>query len=158
MKVKIVYEDKVLEFDGDVEEVYKQIISFFNKVIPAFELANKILVNIDINDLVNILQPYLQISREGDMIFTENGEALSMSNKIVVLLIGAKLLNALGIRQVDSLSLHEISQYIASTSKSVSSRLSELYSKGFVERYKEEGTVKYRVTLKGIVYFSRKLI
>jgi len=158
LKMRIEYDGKVFEFEGDIDELYKEVILFFNKIIPTYKLASEILVNIDINDLVNIIKPYLQISKDGDMIFTESGEALSMSNKIITLLIGAKLLNLLGIRRGDSLSLQELSKYLSSTTKSASSRLSELYSKGFVEKYKDDEGVKYKVTLKGIVYFGRKLI
>lgn len=115
-------------------------------------------MNIDINDLMNIIKPYMQLSRNGEMIFTDTGESLSMSNKIMLVLIGARLLKMLGIKNNDYLSLHEISSYISSTTKSTSSRLSELNSKGLVEKYRDESGVKYRVSLKGIIYFSRKMV
>jgi len=156
LKVKIEFEDKKFEFEGDVEEVYKELNSFFNKIIPTYKLARDILVSIDVNDLVKIVKPYLRISITGEMIFTEDGESLSMSNKIIVLLIGAKILRYIGKRKDDALLLHEIAKFLSSTSKSTSSRLSELYSKGYIDKCKTDEGVKYKITLKGIIYFSRR--
>lgn len=159
MKIKatIKYNDNIVEFEGDPESVLESILSFFSKVIPTFKLAREIMYSIDTKDLVNMLKPYVIVSEKGDIILTESGESLSMSNKILSVLIAAKLLKITGLRKTDFLTLYEISSLISASPKSTSSRLSELYAKGYVEKGRDEEGVKYKVSLKGIINFHRKI-
>lgn len=157
VKVTIKYDGNIVEFEGNPLSVLESVISFFSKVIPTFKLAQEIMYNVDTKDLINMLRPYVMISENGDIILTDSGESLSMSNKILSVLIAAKLLKITGLRNTDFLTLNEISSLISASPKSTSSRLSELYAKGYVEKGRDEEGVKYKVSLKGIISFHRRV-
>ncbi|PCN51198.1 hypothetical protein B6U99_00180 [Candidatus Geothermarchaeota archaeon ex4572_27] len=158
MKVKVTvrYDGNTVELEGGPREVYESLQSLFKKILPTYELAREMLYSVDVKDLVEILRPYVVISEEGDIILTEAGESLSMSNKILSVLIAARLLKMLGKRESEYLTLNEIASIISASPKSTSSRLSELHARGYVERGRGEEGVRYRVSLKGIMGFQRK--
>jgi hypothetical protein len=158
IKVKLELEGHFYEFEGELEDVIRAINKVFSEIYPGYNLAKRIVINIDINDLIDMLKPFLHITEAGHIIFTPTGEGLSISNKIMAALIAARLMKLSNIRTDDYMSLSELSYIVASSTKSASSRLSELYSKGYIEKMRGDDGVRYRVSLKGILAFQRKNI
>lgn len=158
LKIIIKYDKQVIEFEGEPKEVLQAIISFIEKILPTYKIAKEIIYNIDTEDLIKIIKPYVLISESGDIILTDQGDTLSISNKILTVLIATKLMYLLKIRKNDFLTLNEIAILVSASPKSTSSRLSELYNKGYIEKYRGDEGVKYRISLKGIFSFQRKLL
>lgn len=138
--------------EGDPEYVVRNILSWIYKVIPGIDLARKLMVSIDYQRLIEALSKYICVSNKNEIIFKEKPvQKLSLSNKILIVLGTANLLYHLDKRDVDGLLLQNLSKHLSSSSKTVSSRLSELYSSGYVDKEKTEKGVLYKITLKGIL-------
>ena len=138
--------------EGDPDYVVKNILNWIYNILPEIDLARKLMLKIDYQKLVNILSKYAYVSENNEVIFKEDSEQkLSLSNKILISLGLANLLHHLGKHDVNGLLLQNLSKYLSSSNKTISSRLSELYSSGYVEKEKTEDGVLYRITLKGIL-------
>jgi CTP-dependent riboflavin kinase len=158
LKVKLELEGQTYEFEGELDDVITAINKVISKIYPSYNLAKSIMINIDVKDLIEMVKPFLMITEDGDVVFTSMGEKLSIINKIMAVLIAARLMTLSNIRNDDYMSLSELSYIVASSSKSTSSRLSELFSRGYIEKKRGDEGVKYRVSLKGILAFQRKKI
>ena len=152
IKVKVVLDDMEYTAEGDPESVLRNVLQWVYRVMPEIDLARRLMVDIDYMKLSDVLSKYVMTSEEGDIIFKEDvPQRLSLSNKILIALGLSKLLYQLGKREEDGIYLHELAKYVVSSTKTVSSRLSELYSTGHVEKNKMEDGVLYRITIKGLL-------
>lgn len=152
IRVSIEYEGLNYVVEGDPEYVVRNVLDWIYNSLPQIDLARRLMLNVDYQKLSEVLSRYVYISREGEVVFKENSEQrFSQSNKILIALGLANLLYHIGKRDVNGYLLQELSKYLSSSSKTVSSRLSELYSLGYVDKEKTEKGVLYRITLKGIL-------
>lgn len=149
---KIVYKNLVYEVSGGPEDVVKAIIKWLSTVLPGFDLFSKLSVDIDYVKLAESISKYVMVSDVGEIIFRESlPKRLSLSNKILITLGVAKLVSVAGKKDSPSLSLKELTRILGKPSKTVSSRLSELYYDGYVKRIKGGGGVYYEITVKGLI-------
>ena len=152
IKVSVEYEDLSYVVEGDPEYVVRNILNWIYDILPEIDLARKLMFKVDYQKLIEILSKYAYASENGEVIFKEDSEQkLSLSNKILIALGLANLLYHLGEHGVNGILLQSLSKYLSSSSKTISSRLSELYSSGYVDKEKTEEGVLYRITLKGIL-------
>jgi DNA-binding transcriptional ArsR family regulator len=152
VRVNISYGDLEYSVEGEVEDVIRSVITWLEKVVPAFDVASKLVIDIDYVKLSDVISRFLMISKDGDIIFKDLGsKKLSLSNKVLLSLSAAKLLHVWGKRNVDGFYLYELSKNIGASSKTISSRLSELYASGYVEKSRVEDGVLYYITIKGIL-------
>jgi|Deesub1362A_J573_1020465.scaffolds.fasta_scaffold00001_485 DNA-binding transcriptional ArsR family regulator len=152
IKVTVVLDGMEYTVEGDPESVLRNVLQWVYKIMPEVDLARRLMVDIDYMRLSDVLSKYVMTSEEGDIIFKEDiPQRLSLSNKILIALGLSKLLYQLGKRDEDGIYLHELAKYVVSSTKTVSSRLSELYSTGYVEKNKMEDGVLYRITIKGLL-------
>lgn len=154
MSVKITWKGETFEFTGDSQSTARQVERFLLKTLPEIALAKKLLVSLDAKDLAEIVSPLIKITEENKIITNFPRKKVSVSDRILILLISQKLLYVGNLAEGDKLTLREISNVVLASSKSTSSRLSELYSKGLVEKERNE-EVKYRVTIQGILNFKQ---
>ncbi len=154
MSVKIEWRGEKFEFTGDPQSVARQVERFLFRTLPEMTLAKKLLVSLDAKDLAEIVSPLIKITKENRIITTFPKKTISVSDRILIILIGQKFLYLSGLTEDDKLVLREISDVVFASTKSTSSRLSELYSKGLVEKEKNE-EVKYKVSIQGILNFKQ---
>lgn len=155
--VKIRYKDMEIELEGSMEEVYQEIRKWFMRYLPSIEIAEKLLLDIDFHKLAKQLSNYVYITNEGDVILRDSSNELSLHNKILIVLSSLRLLEYLGKRPSSHITLDDLSKIVVSTTKTISSRLSELRSMGYVERNRENKNVVYKITLRGLLYLQNKL-
>ena len=156
LKVKIEWQGSTFEFEGPPEIIMVEIEKFISKFIPTLSLAKKLQFSLDLRDLAEIISPAVKLS-ENDIIFTREASRLSQSDKILSILTARKLLYLLGKADSEYLSLHDISNSTSSSSKSSSSRLSELFAQRMVDKKRSGNKVLYCVTVNGIIRLKRKL-
>ena len=150
--VKVSYKDMEYVVEGDPEDVIRNIIKWLEGVIPTLDIAERLTVDVDYVKLSDILSKYKMVSRDGDIIYREDvPRKLSLSNKILLTLGTTKLLYNLGKRSIEGIYLHELSKNIGASSKTVSSRLSELYSSGYVDKDRTDEGILYKITIKGLL-------
>jgi len=149
---RLQYKDLVFEVSGDPDSVIKSIIKWLTSVLPAFDVFDKLSVDIDYVNLSRILSDYVMLSGGGEIIFRENPpKRLPLSSKILIALGVAKLSYIAGKTDSPSLSLRELTAILGKPSKTISSRLSELHYDGYVKRFKTPGGVAYEITVKGLI-------
>lgn len=152
IKVKVLFNDLEYTAEGEPEDVLRSVFQWIYSVLPEVDLAKRLMVDIDYVRLSEILARYVMASKEGEIIFREDlPQRLSLSNKILLALGLSKLLFQLGKRDINGIYLHDLAKYVVSSTKTVSSRLSELFSSGYVEKDKLEDGVLYRITIKGLL-------
>ena len=155
--VKIKYKDIEAEFRGAPDEIYKAITRWVIDFIPSLDIAGRLMYDVDFRKLANMLSNYVFITKEGGIILKESTNNLSLHNKILLVLSTLRLLEFLGKREKASISLDELSKIISSTPKTSSSRLSELRNLGYIERERENRSVSYKITIKGLLYIQSRL-
>ncbi len=156
IKVDIKYRDLEVSFEGEVNEVYRQVIKWFNKILPAIDIAEKLILDIDFERLASKLGKYIYISRDGEVVLKPSSDKLSLHNKLLLILAMFKLLEFIGKRS-SSATLSELSHLLNTSAKTISSRLSELKSMGYIERIRENKNVKYKISLRGLLYIEDKI-
>ncbi len=157
LEIRIKYEDLEVEFRGSPKEVSKKVFEWLNRNIPGFDVAVKLFQDPDYLELSEVISEYIKTTNDGDIYLMEKASSLSMHLKILVTLSLMKVLYDAGHRESDASTLDELSKILSSSQKSVSSRLSELRSQGYIEKMRENKHTKYRITVRGLLYVMNKL-
>ncbi|MEJ2242317.1 MAG: hypothetical protein P8Y18_09270 [Candidatus Bathyarchaeota archaeon] len=126
--VNIKYKDIDQTFSGDVDQVWRGINRFFSKIIPPFEILNKIVLTVELEDLIESCKNIIAITAEGPILLVEknrltDSEILSLN--LLAIYIGAKLGNI-----KDFLTKEELQLKLGKNSKITSTRLGELIRQG----------------------------
>ena len=156
IRVKIEWEGKTFEFQGSPEQIVVEIEKFVSKFIPTLSLAKKLSLSIDLRELAEMLSSVIKI-KDNEIFLTEEASRLSQSDRILSVLAAKKLLHLMGMTETDLLSLQEIANMTIASSKSTSSRLSELYAQRSVDKIRSGNKVLYRITLNGILLLRKRL-
>jgi len=157
LEVKIRYADLEVEFKGDPKDVSRKVFEWLNRNIPGFDVAVQLFQDPDYLELSETISEYIKSTNSGDIYLLGKASSLSMHLKILVTLSLMKILYDAGHRDSDASTLDELSKILSSSQKSVSSRLSELRSQGYIEKMRENKHTKYRITVRGLLYIMNKL-
>lgn len=153
LKVLIKWNEKETEFTGSVEEVCSAFLNFLCEKLPAYEVVSKVLLTINIDQVLKSLDGLLLIAKDGVMFLPEVKP--KARDAIILCLIGQYVGFKMGILSKDTLEPSEIEKITEEKKGTVSGRLSELTRKRIVES-PEKG--KYRITTLGIKYFIDKVV
>lgn len=157
LEVRIRYKDIEAEFRGDPKYVSRKVFEWLSRNIPGFDVAVSLFQDPDYLELSEVISQYIKTTSSGEIYLLKKASPLSMHLKILVTLSLIKILHAAGHRNSDALKLNELSEILSSPQKSVSSRLSELRNKGYIEKMRENKHTKYRITIRGLLYTMNKL-
>jgi len=154
IEVYIKYKDFEKKIVGNADEVLKELISFLTQIYPKLELAEKLSLTVDVNELITAFQGIIAVTPEG-IVTLANVEALPDKELILFHLVKTKVSRLLGKSEKESLLISDILSSTKHSVGSIAGRLSELCSEGFVERV---GKGEYRVTTYGLDYFLKNVI
>jgi hypothetical protein len=130
---------------GSPESVLRETIAYFSKVYPNIELVSKLVLSIDNEEFLQTLAGVLGASPEGLAVLKDLA-GLKDKELLMIYLTGARLLHLLGRKEVDTLSLDEITKTTGRSTGTAAGRLSELCNEQLVERV---GKGSYRLTTMG---------
>jgi hypothetical protein len=147
MRLSLQYGDLKAEFEGTPEEVMKLLVRFIEQNIPAYSIARRITLTVDIESLIDALESYVGYSKEDGFFLKPRFQQLPSSDQILLLLATRHLENIWGIAQTPTMSMREISERLGLKEGTSSSRLTELIRKGMVKRL-ERGD--YAITTLGL--------
>jgi len=150
MKASIQYKDVRVDFEGKPDDVYRSIISFMERAIPAYSLASRIAYSVDIQDLIEKLRDYLAYNQAEGIFLIKPLNTLSVSEAIMLLCIKRYLEHGLGLAESPSINASELAKSIAKSEKTISGKLSLILRKGYIRRL-DRGD--YVVTTLGIKEF-----
>lgn len=154
VQVHLKYKELEQQFSAKPEEAWLLINQFFKEVIPSFEIAQKLWLNIDVKQLAKDMNGIAVFSSDGaNLLVAKNkltdNEALSLW--LTTNFLGQKL----GLVESNALSKDELQLKLGKSSKITSTRLGELSKNGLVQKTSDE---KFRMTTIGIIQTQKEII
>jgi len=128
-------------FTGSVNDVWVSVNRFFSEMIPAFDIARKVTLTVDLAKLVEDFKDVIAIAPEGPEVLVPK-ERLTDSEALQFYLLAAYIAYRLGRRLTDVMTKEELQAKLGKTPKITGTRLGELVKEGSVVRT-EEGN--YRI-------------
>ncbi|HZY47331.1 MAG TPA: hypothetical protein VFE96_05985 [Candidatus Bathyarchaeia archaeon] len=130
---------------GNPENVVRELVSFFSRAFPAIELASKLVLSIDSAEYLQSCAGVLAFSPEG-LVILKDTTSLKDRELMMLHVAGARMFYLLGKKDIDSISLDELSKITGRVTGTIAGRLSELVREQLIERV---GKGSYRLTTMG---------
>jgi len=140
-------------FTGDVNDVWVSVNKFFSEMIPAFNIARKVTLTVDLAKLIEDFKDVIAIAPEGPEVLVSK-EKLTDSEALQFYLLAAYIAYRLGKGSIDTMTKEELQGKLGKTSKITSTRLGELVKEGSVVKT-DEGN--YRITTVAITRLQRRI-
>lgn len=152
--VHIKYKDLEETFEGTPENVWLSVNRFFGSFLECFRIADRVILKIDLQQLVKDCEGIVAFSKEGPNLLVPRNK-LTDNEALALWLLAAHLGFQLGMLKSDSLSKDELQVKLGKSSKIVSTRLSELVKGDIGARTTEDS---YRITTFGITQMQKETI
>jgi len=123
--VKVNYKETEQTFQGTAEETWVMLNRFFSQLIPSFEIAQKLLLNVDVQALAKDCEGLIAFSPEGPNVLSPKNK-LTDNETLALWLLASYLGHKLNLLQTDSLSKDVLQARLGKSGKITSTRLGEL--------------------------------
>jgi len=147
-----------LNFEGSVEDVIRALMEFLSKHYPGYDLIKKLVISVDLEELLKKIEGIIGISTEGAVLLIPKEKLvkqLSLRERILLHLLRAYIGYQLKISDKQSLSVDELLRITGSGTGALAGRLSELSDDGFIERI---GRGEYKVTTLGLKHLVEEVL
>jgi len=144
--VHIKYKDMEQTFTGNVNDVWVNVNKFFSELIPAFDIARKVTLTVDLTKLVEDFKDVIAITPEGPELLIPK-EKLTDSETLQLYLSAAYIGYRLGKLTRETVTKEELQAKLGKSMKITSTRLGELTKDGLTAKT-EDGN--YKTTTIGI--------
>ena len=145
IKVQIEWGDIKHTAEGDLETVIREMMQFAARVLPNYSLASKLTFSPEYSSMVDDLSETVKLTPEGEVVLLK--PEMSAENSIKIVLLTARVANAVGTRPSVDMSPEMISRAIVKAVKTVRNTLAMLVKTGIVERTADGN---YKLTMQGI--------
>jgi hypothetical protein len=135
-------ENKII---GTPDGVTRELLSYFSRIYPSLEITSRLVLSVDSTEFLQSLTGTLAATAEG-LAILKDISSLRDKELLMLHLAGSKMLNLLGRKETDAITLDEITKATGRTTGTVAGRLSELCNEQLVERV---GKGSYRITTMG---------
>jgi hypothetical protein len=125
-------------FTGKADDVWVSVNRFFSEVIPAFTIARKMTLTVDLAELIEEAKGAIAIAPEGPEVLVPK-DKLTDSEALQFYLLAAYIAFRLGKRTTDAMTKEELQAKLGKSPKITSTRLSELVKEGGVVKTDEGG-------------------
>jgi hypothetical protein len=154
LEVTIRYGTLEQKITGPPEFVAQEVFAFLAKTIPQFQLASRLTLSVDINELAKASEGVLAVTREG-VVVTVSVENLADRELILLHLAKARIAQMLGTSDKDFVQSADLIAATKRTGGTVAGRLSELCTENLAER---KGKGEYRATTLGLHVFQEQVL
>ena len=154
LTVQIKYKDVEKTFSGSIEEVWLSVNKFFLEFIPSFEIANKLMLRIDLQKLAKDCEGMIAFSQEGPTMLVSR-DKLTDNETLSLWLLANYVGCQLGMLKSDGVSKEELQAKLGKNAKITSTRLGELIKNETATRTSDE---KYRITIFGIAQTQKETL
>ena len=154
IQVQIKYKEIEQQFSAEPQEAWLLINKFFKDFIPSFEIAQKLWLSIDLQQLAKDLNGIAAFSNDGASLLVPKNK-LTDNETLSIWLTAYYLGHKLGMVNSDSLSKDELQMKLGKSGKITSTRLGELAKNGVVVKTADE---KFRITTYGVVQTQKEVI
>jgi len=150
--VHVKYRDMEQTFTGNVNDVWVSVNRFFSEMIPAFEVARKVTLTVDLAKLVEEFKDVIAIAPEGPELLIPK-ERLTDSETLQLYLLAAYMGYRLGKLPRETMTKEDLAAKLGKNMKITTTRLGEQIKQGNVVKT-EEGN--YKITTIGIKQLEEK--
>jgi hypothetical protein len=152
--VQIKYKELEETFSANMEETWLLLSKFFNRVLPSFEVANRLWLNVDMQQLAKDCEGLIAFSKEGASLLVSKSK-MTDNETLLMWLLASYLGHGLGLLETDVLSKEELQAKLGKSGKITSTRLGELAKNDLVTKTADE---KFRVTTFGVVQMQKEVL
>ena len=154
IQVQIKYKGIEHQFSADPQDAWLLVNQFFNDFIPSFEIAQKLWLSIDLQQLAKDLNGIVAFSDDGASLLAPKNK-LTDNEALSIWLTAQYLGYKLGTLNSDSQSKDELQAKLGKSSKITSTRLGELAKNGVVQKTADD---KFRITTYGVIQTQKEAI
>jgi hypothetical protein len=152
--VQVRYKEVEETFSGSPEEVWLSLNRFFSEFLPSFEIAKKLLLRVDIQQLLKDCENVIAFGQESPCLLVPRSK-LTDNETLELLLLAAYVGHHLGKVENDAVSKEELQAKLGKDAKITSTRLGELLKSDMVMKTADE---KYRITTFGVVQMQKDIL
>lgn len=152
--VHVKYGDVEQTFEGSVEDVWLSVNKFFREFVPTFEIAKKLVLSVNLQQLAKDCEGLIAFSKEGANILVPRGK-LTDNETLGLLLLASYVGFQLGRLESDGVSRDELQARLGKGGKIVSTRLGELVKSEMALKMADE---KYKITTFGIMQMQKEVL
>jgi len=138
--VHVRYGEVEKTFTGGVDDVWISVNRFFSETIPAFNIARKVTLTVDLAKLVEDFKDVVAIAPEGPEVLVPR-ERLTDSESLQLYLLAAYMGYRLGKLLRETMTKEELAAKLGKNTKITTTRLGELAKDGLAVKT-EEGNYK----------------
>jgi hypothetical protein len=154
IQIQIKYKDIGQSFLAEPQEAWLLLNHFFKEFIPSFEIAQKLWLNIDLQQLARELEGLVAFSGDGASLMAPKNK-LTDNEALSIWLTAQYLGHELGMLGSDAVVKEELQVKLGKSAKIVSTRLGELAKNGLVAKTADD---KFRITAYGIVQAQKEVL
>ncbi|UCF45371.1 MAG: hypothetical protein JSW44_01690 [Candidatus Bathyarchaeota archaeon] len=149
--VHLKYKDVEKTFSATPEETWLLLSKFFDKFISTFEIAEKLQLNVDLQQLAKDCEGVIAFSQEGANLLVPKSK-LTDNETLSLWLLASYLGHKLGSLENGTLSKEELQIKLGKSGKITSTRLGELVKSDIVTKMANE---KFKITTFGIAKMQK---
>jgi len=138
--VHVKYGELEQTFTGSVNDVWVSVNKFFGELVPAFDIARKVTLTVDLAKLIEDFKDVIAIAPEGPELLIGK-EKLTDSETLQLYLLAAYVGYKLGKLTRETVTKEELQAKLGKNMKITTTRLGELVKQGYVVRT-EDGSFK----------------
>jgi len=152
--VHLKYKELEKDFTATLQETWELLDQFFKDYLPAFEIAQKLTLNVDLQQLAKDLEGIIAFSPEGANLMVPKNKLTD--NETLSLWLAAQYLGyKLGLLNVESLSKEELQTKLGKSAKITSTRLGELIKNECVAKTVDD---RFKITTFGVMTTQKDVI
>jgi hypothetical protein len=152
--VHIKYKEFEETFSAPMEETWLMLGRFFNQFLPSFEVANKLWLNVDMQQLAKDCEGLMAFSKEGSSLLVSKSK-MTDNETLLMWLLASYVGHGVGVLGSDALSKEELQAKLGKSGKITSTRLGELAKNDLVAKTADD---KFRVTTFGVVQMQKEIL
>jgi hypothetical protein len=154
IQIQIKYKEVSQGFSAEPQEAWLLLNQFFREFIPSFDIARKLWLNVDLQQLAKNLDGLVAFSGDGASLMAPRNK-LTDNEALSIWLTAQYLGHELGMLGSDAASKDELQTKLGKSAKIVSTRLGELAKNGLVAKTADD---KFRITAYGIVQTQKEIV
>ena len=154
IQVQIKYMGVEQQFSAEPQDAWLLVNQFFKDFIPSFEIAQKLWLSIDLQQLAKELNGIMAFSSDGASLLAPKNK-LTDNEALSIWLTAQYLGHKLGMLNSDSQSKDELQAKLGKSGKIVSTRLGELAKNSMVAKTADD---KFRITTYGVVQTQKEVL
>lgn len=152
--IQVKYKDVEETFSGPVNDVWISINKFFSEFIPTFEASKKIILTVDLQNLIKDCENIVAFTEEGPHLLVSRSK-LTDNETLALQLLASYVGYKLGIVKSNAVSKEELQTKLGKTSKITSTRLGELVKKEIATKTNDG---KYKISTLGVIQMQKDFL